>query len=672
MGPARGDGTVGMGEGRRRVVVEGIAPCVDGGRFPAKRALGEDVTVEADAFTDGHDEVAALLLWRAEGDLLWHEVPMTRLPNDRWRASFRPGALGRFEYAVEGFIDRFGTWRHDFDKRVAARQDVAVDLLIGAALVGEAAARATGAEADRLAGFATRLADGAAPQDERASLAGEDELFRLARAYPDREHATRSEPLVLRVDHPLALTGAWYELFPRSFAEEPGKHGTLRDVERQLDRVARMGFDVLYLPPIHPIGRTYRKGRNNAVMCEPGEPGSPWAIGAAEGGHDAIHPELGTLEDFRRLCARAKEKGIAVALDLAFQCAPDHPYVAQHPEWFRARPDGTIQYAENPPKKYQDIYPFDFETADWPALWSELHRVVAFWVEQGVRVFRVDNPHTKAFPFWEWLIARIQKDAPDAIFLAEAFTRPKVMYRLAKLGFSQSYNYFPWRNGRHELEKYFTELYHTPVADFFRPNLWPNTPDILTEYLQHGGRPAFIARLVLAATLGSAYGIYGPAFELCESAPREPGSEEYLDSEKYQLRRWDLARQDSLEALVARVNQVRRENPALLQNRTLRFHPTDNDQVLCFSKTDPSTGHAVLVAVNVDPYHKHGALLALDPEDFGLDPVRPFQMHDLLGGSRFIWSGSRHYVELDPWSVPAHIFRIRRYVRSERDFEYFL
>jgi starch synthase (maltosyl-transferring) len=433
-----------------------------------------------------------------------------------------------------------------------------------------------------------------------------------------------------------------------------------------------MGFDVVYLPPIHPIGVSFRKGRNNTLTPTPEDPGSPWAIGGAEGGHTAIHPQLGTMADFERLVARARDLGMEIALDLAYQCTPDHPWVKSHPEWFRRRPDGTIQYAENPPKKYQDIYPIDFETEDWRALWDALKDVVLYWAQHGVRIFRVDNPHTKAFPFWEWMIAEVQGVYPDVLFLSEAFTRPKVMYRLAKLGFSQSYTYFAWRNTKDELTTYFTELTQTHVREFFRPNLWPNTPDILTEYLQFGGRPGFMIRLVLAATLGASYGIYGPAFELGDSTPRSPGSEEYLNSEKYEIRQWDLANPWSLRDFIARVNRIRRQSPALQTDRGLRFHQTDNPMLLCYSKTSDDQSSVVLVVVNLDFQHTQAGWVSLDLQALGMDETRPFQVHDELGEERYLWQGRRNYIELNPHSVPAHIFRLRRRVRTEKDFDYYL
>jgi len=426
------------------------------------------------------------------------------------------------------------------------------------------------------------------------------------------------------------------------------------------------------VPPIHPIGRTHRKGRNNSVRATANDPCSPWAIGSELGGHKSVNPDLGTLDDFKRFVRVAGEHGLAVALDIAFQCSPDHPYVREHPEWFRHRPDGSIQFAENPPKKYEDIVPFDFETESWRELWQELLSVVQFWIEQGVRIFRVDNPHTKPFAFWEWLIGEVKRVQPDVIFLAEAFTRPKVMYRLAKLGFSQSYTYFAWRNTAWEIAQYLTELSRPPVADFMRPNLWPNTPDILNEYLQNGGRPAFAARFLLAATLGASYGIYGPAFELCEGRPREAGSEEYLDSEKYQLRAWNLESPDSLRELITLVNKVRRENPALQTDRSLRFHQTENQYLVGYTKSTEDLNDVVLTVVNVDPRRTQAGMVTLPLEELGLPIDKAYQAHELLTGARYVWNGPRNYVEINPSSAPGQIFRFRRQVRSEHDFEYFL
>ncbi len=655
--------------GRLRVIVENVRPRIDGGRFPIKRVTGESVRVQADVFSDGHDEVAVVLRHRRRGESRWTEAPMAPLGNDRWQASFRVSELGRYQYTVVGWIDAFATWQHDLRKKWEAGQDVAVELQIGAALVAGAARRADGPDAQALDRHAAALkGEEAAEAVSRALGPG---LTALAARWPDRRHETSHPSLEVSVEPPHALFSTWYEFFPRSCGGPDRPHGTLRDCERHLEHVAGMGFDTVYLPPVHPIGRTNRKGRNNAPVASPGEPGSPWAIGSREGGHKALHPELGTLEDFRRFLDCARDLGLRVALDLAFQCAPDHPYVSEHPQWFRWRPDGTIQYAENPPKKYQDVVPLDFETEDWACLWEELKSVVLHWVDQGVTVFRVDNPHTKPFPFWEWLIAEVKGQHPEVLFLAEAFTRPRVMQRLAKLGFSQSYTYFTWRNTKFELTQYLTELTQTELREYFRPNLWPNTPDILPEYLQIGGRPAHIIRLVLASTLSSNYGVYGPVFELGVNQAL-PGREEYLDSEKYEVGRWDLARPESLRHLIARVNRIRRENPALQTTWNLRFHETDNDNVLFYGKADEEGEEALLVAVNLDPFHTQAANLRVPLGQLGIEPGRPYLVHDLLGEDKFIWQSEWNRLELDPHVLPARIFHVRRRLRREQDFDYFL
>ncbi|HVR09618.1 MAG TPA: alpha-1,4-glucan--maltose-1-phosphate maltosyltransferase [Thermoanaerobaculia bacterium] len=660
--------------GRQRVVIDRVRPEIDGGRFAIKRTVGEKVTVEADVLTDGHDALGCLLRYRDERASAWSEMAMEALGNDRYRAQLTVTSVGRWLYTVTAWVDHFKTWRRDLRKRVDARQDVALDLLAGAALIHQAAerARAAGRKADGrvLAGLARSL-EQARDLEARLRLALDDELAQLMDRHTDRAAALSHRELAVVVDRERARFSSWYEMFPRSCSPVPGRHGTFRDLAEHLPYVAEMGFDVLYLPPIHPIGLTHRKGRNNAAVAGPDDAGSPWAIGAPAGGHKAILPELGTREEFRQVIARARDLGLEIAMDVAFQCSPDHPYVREHPEWFKKRPDGTIQYAENPPKKYEDIYPFDFECEAWRELWEELKSVFDHWLGEGIRIFRVDNPHTKPFAFWEWVIAEIKRDHPDVIFLAEAFTRPKLMYRLAKLGFTQSYNYFPWRNQRWELVEYFTELNQTAVREYFRPSLWPNTPDILTEQLQFGGRPAFIHRFILAATLGASYGIYGPPYELQESRARERGSEEYLDSEKYQLRHWDLTAPHSLRDLIALVNRVRRENPALHTSTGLRFHPTDNEQLLCYSKSAEAVDNVIVAVVNLDPHHVQSGWLELDLAALGLESGRPFQVHDLLTGARYLWNGARNFVQLDPQQAPAHLFRVRRRVRSEQDFDYF-
>jgi starch synthase (maltosyl-transferring) len=676
-----------QGRDRRRVIIGGVRPEIDGGRFPCKRAVGEALVVEADIFTDGHEALSARLLSRHEKDRRWKEAPMEFLGNDLWRAAFTVDRLGYHRYQVEAWLDTWKGWRRDMQKRLAAYQDVSVDLVIGGQLLADAAGRASSRDARQLQRVAAQVLDQGADVTSRIQVAMDDDVDALASRYPDLEHATRWErELEVFVEPERARFSSWYEFFPRSMSAEPGRHGTFADVERRLDYVQELGFDVLYLPPIHPIGREKRKGRNNRETAEPGEPGSPWAIGAEEGGHKAVHPELGTLEEFRRLVEKARERGIEVALDIAFQAAPDHPYVKEHPDWFRARPDGTIQYAENPPKKYQDIYPFDFETDDWKALWEELATVFEHWIRQGVRTFRVDNPHTKPFAFWEWCISRIKAKHPDVVFLSEAFTTPRRMERLAKLGFTQSYTYFAWRNEKQELVEYLEELTQTEMADYFRPNFWPNTPDILTEYLQSGQRSAFMNRIVLAATLSSSYGIYGPAYELMEHEAREPGGEEYLDSEKYQVRQRDLDAPRSLRHFIARLNRIRHGNRALQDNRTLRFHPVhsegrESEHLIAYTKSTAAapvspTGRAIykyedytppmpgpdnnliLTVVNMDRERRHSGWVRLPLAELGIREDRPYLVHDLLGDARYTWRGAWNYVDLDPASVPAHIFRV--------------
>ncbi len=699
-------------------MIEHVSPEIDGGRFAIKRTVGERIAVEADIFADGHEVLSAAIRYRHASETVWSETPMEANGNDLWRGSFTVNQLGTYYYTVAGWINRFRTWRRDFEKQYAARAEVTVELEQGRRLIQETlrhaerpeaglaiseqnafsaestvrarkdidadknvrapeAIRAPGeSEAGRAELSATMdILDPAHPMPlaAKVSSALSRRLAELMDAYSERLHVAHYAPeLRVTVDPELARCSAWYELFPRSCAPEPGRHGTFRDCAAWLPRIAHMGFDIVYLPPVHPIGRSFRKGKDGGLQVRPEDPGSPWAIGSEAGGHKAVHPELGTLEDFRNLVGQARALGLDVALDIAFQCSPNHPYVREHPQWFRHRPDGTIQYAENPPKKYQDIYPLDFETEDWRALWVELKSIFEFWIDQGVRVFRVDNPHTKPFRFWEWCLGELKGRWPELIFLSEAFTRPRVMYYLAKLGFTQSYNYFPWRNHKRELEKYFTELTQTEVREYFRPNLWPNTPDILTEYLQYGGAPAFMTRLILAGTLGASYGIYGPPFEAREHRAREIGSEEYRDSEKYEVRHWDLPRSGPFQELITRLNRARRENPALRQNGTLRFHEIDNEQLLAYSKRSVDGENLILTVVNLDPHYRQSGFLTLAPELWGLPPTGTYQVHELLTDERYLWSGARNYVELDPQYVPAHVFRLRRYVRTERDFDYFV
>jgi starch synthase (maltosyl-transferring) len=639
------------------VAIENVQPTVDCGRFAVKRLVGQTVLVQADVFADGHDVVRAVLLTRSPGASDWHETPMSDLGNDAWQADFLLAELGGYEFTIEGWVDSFATWHRDLKKRLEAGQEVTIDLAIGAQLVGEAAERASVGDAQSLRQWQQILSSGSAGLETYRGRAAE--LDELMARNADRRLATRCEPpRRIAADPRRAEFSAWYELFPRSCAREAGRHGTFDDCRAWLPRLAEMGFDVLYMPPIHPIGLTHRKGKNNATVAEPDDVGCPWAIGSSEGGHKSIAAELGTLADFRRFRDEARQHGIELALDIAFQCSPDHPYAKEHPEWFRQRPDGTIQYAENPPKKYQDIYPFDFEGVGAKALWQELTDVVLYWCSEDIRVFRVDNPHTKPFAFWEYLIGQVKDRYPETIFLSEAFTRPKVMYRLAKLGFSQSYTYFTWRNTKAELIEYFTELTGSRLRDYFRPNLWPNTPDILVEHLQTGGRAAFVARLVLAGTLSANYGIYGPAYETLQNLPREHGSEEYLDSEKYQLRSWDFSQPSELQEVISAVNRARRENSALQYDASLQFHEVDNEQLLCYSKRSADRGNLIVVVVNLNYHEEQHGFVTLPLAEWGIGPEQSYRVHDLLSDQAFEWNGPRNFVELDPQRAPAHIFRV--------------
>jgi len=653
-----------------RVILEGVEPEIDGGRFPIKRTVGDEVIVWADIHADGHDSLAAVLRYRHTAEPEWKEVPLEPRGNDRWTGRFAVTALGTYEYTFQAWVDRFASWRRDLTKKVEVSQDVASELLEGAELVTEAAGRARSEDADWLRWWADSLRKG--DEAARVKAALDPILGTVMARHADRGAGmTYERVLRVTVDRERARFGAWYEMFPRSAADEPGRHGTFKDVEKRLPYVRDMGFDVLYLPPIHPVGKSFRKGPNNTLNAGPDDPGSPWGIGGAEGGHTAIHPQLGTLADFDHLLTAAREHDIEIALDIAFQCSPDHPWVREHPEWFRHRPDGTIKYAENPPKKYQDIYPLDFECADWQALWQALLDVMLFWCDHGVRIFRVDNPHTKSFRFWEWLLGEVRQRHPDAIFLSEAFTRPRVMRYLAKSGFSQSYTYFTWRNTRHELTEYFTELTQTQVREYMRPNLFANTPDILPEYLQYGGRAAFYIRFVLASTLGATYGIYGPPFETFTHQAVRHGSEEYIDSEKYQIRHWDWNRPNVFREFIARVNAIRRENPALQSNDRLRFYPTDNEQLLFYGKSTPDLTDIILVVVNLDPHHTQSGWVRVPLAELGLRHDEPYQVHDLLTDARFLWNGESNFVRLDPHASIAHILRLRKRIRTERDFDYF-
>jgi len=661
-------------------VVRAVRPQVDCGRRPGKTTVGEHLAVEADAFVDGHGSLWCEVRYRHELSTTWSTGRMQQSVDDRWHGILPVTQPGLYRFSVRARVDEFATWRDDLAARADDGQDLTVELQTGAGLIEAAAMRARsserrilielagallgaprGLESDvslEMAGWALREA----PRGPRslADVLFSDRLGYLLGTLADPAQSASSDTCTVVAEPAKARFSAWYELFPRSASPDPTRHGTLVDVRQRLDYVERMGFDVLYLPPVHPIGVTARKGHDATTSAAADDPGSPWAIGGEAGGHTALHPELGTMDDFRALVADAAARGIDVAIDLAFQASPDHPWVREHPEWFRHRPDGSIRYAENPPKRYEDIYPFDFECPDWPGLWLALRDVVLFWVREGVTIFRVDNPHTKPFAFWEWLLASVRADAPDTIFLSEAFTRPRVMEHLARIGFTQSYTYFTWRTSKWELETYLTELTRSETAAYLRPNLWPNTPDILSEELQSGGRAAFLSRLVLAATLSASYGIYGPAFELQEHLPREPGSEEYLRSEKYEIRSWDLDSPISLSPLIALINRIRREHEALQFNDALRFHGTDNDQLMAYSKTRPTPDgpDVVVVVVNLDPHHAQSGWVALDLGALGISADAPYVAHDLLSDARYVWKGSSNFVKLDPSDVPCHILSL--------------
>ena len=673
-------------EGRKRVIIEAIQPQVDCGRYPVRRIIGDRIAISAAIFSDGHDHVAARLLFKHESERQWRSTPMTALGNDLWSAGFTVEQLGAWTYTIQAWVDHFDTWCDDLKKRLAAQpdpaspdparrdlppQDIPVAFEIGAQLLDQTAARAGASGKESKSADVKRLKTIAA---SLRALAGQKlalyeyplspEIEQLAARYPDLAFASDAKELRLWVDRERARFSSWYELFPRSASPDPTRHGTFADVESLLPEIAGMGFDILYLPPIHPIGAAFRKGPNNTPSTDPGDPGSPWAIGSPEGGHKAIHPQLGTFADFDHLVAAVRANGMELALDIAIQCSPDHPWVKQHPDWFLHRPDGTIQYAENPPKKYQDIYPLNFESPDWQGLWDELRSVFQFWIHRGVRVFRVDNPHTKTFAFWEWCLADLRTEAPDVIFLAEAFTRPHVMYALAKGGYTQSYTYFTWRTEKSELQAYFEEITKPPVTDFFTPNVWPNTPDILHASLQTGDRPAFMQRVILATTLAASYGIYGPAFELCENVSARPGSEEYLNSEKYQVRHWDRSAAHSIAPLIARLNQIRRTNPALQSDLSLHFHNVDNPQLIAYSKSAPAVDggppNVILTVVNLDPHNEQAGWVDLDLKQLGIGHDEFFDVEDLLTSAHYQWHDRSNYVALRPAIMPAHVLRVTR------------
>ena len=655
---------------RRPIVIEHVRPAVDGGRHPVKRVVGDVLTVTADIFKEGHDRLGAAIRYRAAGEPGWREAPLRLEDNDGWAGCFALEANTRYRYTVVAWTDTFGSWVEEMRRRLAGGQvDLGRELAEGAALVRRALGGAGAPDAAALGRALESLGAGAS-RDAQLDALLDAELRRvMARAEPRADLTRYDQELEVVVDRPAAVFAAWYELFPRSQGRIPGRHGTFDDCIARLPAIRRMGFDVLYLPPIHPIGRTARKGPNNTLRAGPGDPGSPWAVGGPEGGHTAVHPELGTLEDFRRLVKAAQDEGLEIALDLAIQCSPDHPWVREHPEWFHRRPDGSIKYAENPPKAYQDIYPLNFASPAWESLWDAVLDVVRFWIDQGVRTFRVDNPHTKPLDFWAWLIRKVQEQAPEVVFLSEAFTRPKLMRALAKVGFTQSYTYFTWRNFKDELTEYLHELISEEMAEYFRGNFFVNTPDILPEILQRGGPPAFRMRAALAATLSSLWGVYS-GFELYE-ATALAGTEEYHASEKYEIRVRDWEAAPDMTAYIARLNAIRRENPALHAMSGLRFYPADDPHVLFYGKTTPARDNAVLVAVNLDPFGTRTATLGIPLADLGIAPDETYELHELLSDDRRLVRGGDYAVTLDPRTGPAHIYRVGRWRRRERDFDYY-
>jgi len=664
--------------GQSRVVIERVSPELDGGLYPIKAVPGDVIAVEADIFADGHDYLTAVLLFKHIDDANWTETAMAPIVNDRWGASFVVEKQGKYLYTLESWVDHPGSWQHEVHLKVADGQRITSELLAGAQYLDGMLVRAGGVAEQKKGGKGkgaktksepiSESADAKAIREmaalfrdesrynEAVSVAESDQFTFYASRYPERQHVTRySHELGVEVDRARAGFSNWYCLFPRSASRVEGRHGTFKDVEALLPRISGMGFDVLYLPPIHPIGTAHRKGKNNSVICQPGEPGVPYGIGSPEGGHDAIHPELGTVEEFKHLIAIAANYGMEVAMDLAIQCSPDHPWAKEHPEWFKKRPDGTIQYAENPPKKYQDIYPVYFETDDWQNLWEELKRVLIVWASWGVRIVRVDNPHTKPFGFWEWVIAEVKKEFPDMLFLAEAFTRPKVMQELGKRGFAQSYTYYTWRNTKYELEQYMMELTQTEMKYYYRPNFWPTTHDINPYSLQGGHEPQFLIRYFLAATLVSNYGIYGPSFELMEHIPF-PNKEEYLNSEKYEIRLWDWDRTNKLTYLITLVNRIRHENAALQITNNIQFCPVNDDAIMAYLKIKDA--NRLLIVVNTDAYSRRAGVVQVPIWQLGIGPEQYYQVHDLLTGAYYNWQGEHNYVELDPYSLPMHLFRI--------------
>ncbi|WP_396194923.1 alpha-1,4-glucan--maltose-1-phosphate maltosyltransferase [Flavobacterium sp.] len=643
-------------QNQTRIIIENVTPQLDGGAFYVKRIVGQSVVVKANVFADGHDVVAASVKFKHESTKKWQEVRMIELGNDEWQAEFIVDTQGHFSYFVEAWVDYALNWQHGTERKIQDNQYVKSELLEGAEYCEAILKEVTAAEKKYL-NEAIKAFQDEKQYDKAIQMALSKDLHHIFEKYPTRTLANQSHELQVYVDRQKALFSTWYEFFPRSSASEKGKHGTFSDCEKLLPRVAAMGFDTLYFPPIHPIGEVNRKGKNNATTAEPGDVGSPWGIGSQYGGHKSTHPELGSIDDFKSLVKAAKNLGIEVAMDYALQAAPDHPYVKDFPQWFKWRPDGTVQYAENPPKKYQDIMPIYFETGDWKNLWKELLDVALFWVEEcDIRVFRVDNPHTKPFYFWGWLIAEVKKKYPDVLFLAEAFTRPKIMHELAKQGFSQSYTYFTWRNTKAELIEYVEELTKTEQADFYRPNFWPNTPDILPYALQSGNESIYLHKYFLAATLSSSVGIYGPVYEYMVSDAM-PGKEEYFNSEKYEFYHWDWTIQNKLITVISKINKIRKEHLSLQQTNNIQFCATDNDQVLAYYKFDDAKQDETMMICSLDPYYAKQAWIQLPIASLGLQPGQTVKVVDLITGNSYYWDKEWNFVELHP-ALPFHLFKI--------------
>jgi starch synthase (maltosyl-transferring) len=638
------------------IVIEDVTPSVERGRYPVKRVVGEPCVIEADIFREGHQILRAVVQWRCERVESLAEAPMIPLGNDRWRGEFVPLENARYLYGIEAWTDIFGSWLADFVKKARAGRDIQSDLLEGTSYLDAIGRHASGADAEFVSQCIARIKENRDRISPVLDTLSDPRLAEIAIHLADRTGATRLEPMLeVVVDRPKARFSSWYEMFPRSQTSSPNRIATFREAEARLPDIRDLGFDVLYLPPIHPIGRTNRKGPGNSLNGGNGAVGSPWAIGNEAGGHTAIDPALGTIQDFERFVGTAKRLGLEIALDFAVQSSPDHPWVREHPEWFSHRPDGSIKYAENPPKEYQDIYPIDFDTTDRHGLLAELHRVIEFWIDRGVTIFRVDNPHTKPIAVWQWLIRTTQTLHPEIIFLAEAFTRPKLMMSLAKVGFTQSYTYFTWRNSKAELTEYMTELSQSSMREYFRPNFFTNTPDILPPILQTGGRLSFKLRLVLAATLSPSYGIYS-GFELCENQA-VPGTEEYLNSEKYEVKVRDWYAPGNIKEFIAQVNAIRANNPALHELSNIRFLASDNDQILFYSKATRGMENVLLIAVNLDPANVQSGNGVVTPDAIGATPGQSFRVKDLLTGDVYTWSES-NFVRLDPLVRPAHILRV--------------